>query len=128
MSTKIIVAAFGDGDASRDAVALSVELARAQRAELVIAGIWASPLGAGDSLYEGVVRREIERELQVLVGLVPGDVFAHTNVCGATSVVRGLHRIVGGHVRDVIVFSAVDLERHGHGNLALEAIQDAPCA
>jgi nucleotide-binding universal stress UspA family protein len=128
MSKNIIVAAFGDGEASRDAVALGIALARVEEAELVLAGIWASPLGAGDSLYEGVVRGQIERELGVLRELVPQDVHPRIAVRGATSVVRGLHRIVGGNHHDVLVFSAADLTRHGHGNLALEAIHDAPCA
>jgi nucleotide-binding universal stress UspA family protein len=128
MSKKIIVSVFGDGDASRDAVALGIELARAEQAEVLLAAIWASPLGAGDSLYEGVVRAEIERELHVLRELVPEDVHARTEVRGATSVVRGLHRVVSGNHHDVLVFSAADLARHGHGNLALEAIHDAPCA
>ncbi|HET8536055.1 MAG TPA: universal stress protein [Solirubrobacteraceae bacterium] len=128
MTKRIIVAAFGDGDASRDAVAFAIELARADQAELLLAGIWASPLGAGDSLYEGVVRGEIERELEVLRELVPQDVHVHIEVRGATSVVRGLHRLVAGNHHDVLVFSAADLTRHGHGNLALEAIHDAPCA
>jgi nucleotide-binding universal stress UspA family protein len=125
---KIIVAAFGDGDSSRDAVALGVELARAEHAQLVLAAIWASPLGAGDTLYEGVVRAEIERELDALRGLVPPDVPVHTSIHGATSVVRGLHRVVADNHEDILVFSAADLSRHGHGNLALEAIHDAPCA
>lgn len=128
MIKKTIVAAFGDGDASRDAVALGIELARAEQAELLLAAIWASPLGAGDALYESVVRREIERELHVLRGLVPDDIHVRTEVRGATSVVRGLHRVVAGNHHDVLVFSAADLTRHGHGNLALEAIHDAPCA
>jgi len=128
MTNKIIVATFGDGDASRDAVALGVELARAEQAEFLLAAVWASPLGAGDSLYEGVVRDEIERELHVLRELVPDDVHVRTEVRGATSVVRGLHRLVAGNDHDVLVFSAADLNRHGHGNLALEAIHDAPCA
>lgn len=128
MTKKIIVAAFGDGDASRDAVALGVELARAEQAELLLAGVWASPLGPGDSLYEGVVHEEIERELRVLRELVPEDLHVRIEVRGATSVVRGLHRIVAGNHHDVLVFSAADLKRHGHGNLALESVHDAPCA
>jgi nucleotide-binding universal stress UspA family protein len=128
MTEKIIVAAFGDGEAARDALDLGVELARAEQAELVLAAVWASPLGAGDSLYEGVVRSEIERELNVLRGLVPGDVHARIEIRGATSVVRGLHSVVADNHHDVLVFSAADLTRHGHGNLALEAIQGVPCA
>jgi nucleotide-binding universal stress UspA family protein len=128
MTERIIVAAFGDGEASRDALDLGVELARADHAELVLAAVWASPLGAGDSLYEGVVRSEIERELNVLRRFVPGDVHARMEIRGATSVVRGLHCVVAGNHHEVLVFSAADLTRHGHGNLALEAIHDAPCA
>ena len=128
MTSRTIVAAFGDDAASRDALALGIELARAQQGELLLTAIWASPLGAGDSLYEGVVRREIERELKVLRALVPDDVHVRTDVRGATSVLRGLHRVVWSHHHDTLVFSAADLDRHGHGNLALEMIHDAPCA
>jgi nucleotide-binding universal stress UspA family protein len=125
---KIVVATFGDGNPARDAVALGVELARVEGAQLVLAAIWASPLGAGDTLYEGLVRAEIERELKTLRDIVPSDVHARVVIHGATSVVRGLHRVVAGGHEDVLVFSAADLRRHGHGNLALEALHDAPCA
>jgi nucleotide-binding universal stress UspA family protein len=125
---QIIVAVIGDERASRDAMAYGIHLARAEQAQLVLAGVWESPLGAGDSLYEGVVRPEIERELQALCPLVPETMPVCTRILGATSIVRGLHRLVAEHTRDVIVFSAADLSRYGHGNLALEMLHDAPCA
>jgi nucleotide-binding universal stress UspA family protein len=125
---KIIVAVFGDGAASRDAIAFGIHLARAERAPLMLAAVWSSPLGAGDSLYEGVVLPEMERELAALRPLVPDTIPLRVRVIGATSVVRGLHRLVEGEGSDVIVFSAADLRHYGHGNLALEALHDAPCA
>jgi nucleotide-binding universal stress UspA family protein len=125
---RIIAAVFGDGNASRDAIAFGIHLARAEHAELLLAAISSSPLGAGDSLYEGVVHPEMERELRALRPLVPDTIAVRMRVLGATSVVRGLHRLVDETGTDVIVFSAADLRRSGHGNLALEALHDAPCA
>jgi nucleotide-binding universal stress UspA family protein len=125
---QIIVAVVGREDSARDAIAFAISLARAEGATLVLAGVWESPLGAGDSLYEGMVRPETERELGALRPLVPDTVPVRTRILGATSVVRGLHRIVDEHAGDVIVFSAADLRRYGHGNLALEMLHDAPCA
>ena len=128
MHKKIIVAVVGREETSRDAIAFAIHLARAEQAHLLLAGVWESPLGAGDSLYEGVVLPEIERELHALRPLVPETVSVRTTILGATSVVRGLHRLIAADGGDMLVFSAADLRRYGHGNLALEALHDAPCA
>ena len=128
MQKQTIVAVVGPERSARDAVAFGIHLARAESAQLVLAGVWESPLGAGDSLYAGVVLPELERELRALRPLVPDTVPVRTRTLGATSVVRGLHRIVSEDAGDMIVFSAGDLRRYGHGNLALEMLHDAPCA
>jgi nucleotide-binding universal stress UspA family protein len=128
VQNKVIVAVLGPEDTSRDAVAFGIHLARAEHAQLLLAAIWESPLGAGDSLYEGVVKAEMERVLRAVRPLVPDTIPVRTRILGSTSVVRGLHRLIGDEGSDVIVFSAADLRRYGHGNLALEALHDAPCA
>jgi nucleotide-binding universal stress UspA family protein len=125
---KIIVAVLGPEATSRDAVAFGIHLARAEDAQLLLAAIWESPLGAGDSLYEGVVMPAMEREMRAVRPLVPDTIPVRTRILGSTSVVRGLHRLIDEEGSDVVVFSAADLRRYGHGNLALEALHDAPCA
>jgi nucleotide-binding universal stress UspA family protein len=125
---KVIVAVLGPEDTSRDAVAFGIHLARAEHAQLVLAAVWESPLGAGDSLYAGIVMPAMELELHAVRALVPDTIPVRTRILGSTSVVRGLHRLIDEEGSDVVVFSAADLRRYGHGNLALEALHDAPCA
>lgn len=127
MHKRIIVAVFGDDAPSRDATALGVSLARIARAELTLAAIWSSPLGAGDLTYEMLVRGEIEREVGAMRKLVPSDVRVRTVVAGATSALRGLHRIAATRHDDVLVFSAGQLRHGTHRTLALDALHDAPC-
>ena len=128
MPRKVVVAVFGDDAASRDALALGVLLARVQGGELVLAASWASVIGRGGGAYGRAVREEVERVLEELGRLVPGDVPARTSAREASSALRALHELVDRDDDDVLVFSAADLKRRGRGNLALETLHDAPCA
>jgi nucleotide-binding universal stress UspA family protein len=128
MSKEVVVAVFEDDAAARDALALGVALARAQRGELVLAASFAEPLGRGGLAYGRLVRAAIQREFDRLRDLVPRDRDVRTSVHRAASPLRCLHHLVADGEDHVLVFSATDLERHGHGNLALETLHDAPCA
>lgn len=131
MIKTIVVAAHGDDDATRDAVALGARLARAMQARVVLAGIWVSPLGPGDGVYERAVRAEVERELKVLRAEIPSEVFSSLDIRGATSVVRGLQRVVEDTRADVLVVGPTHhgkLGRLTHGSVAVTAVHDAPCA
>ncbi len=127
----IVVAAHGDDDPSRDAVALGVALARAEGDEFVLAGIWASPLGPGDALYDRVFRAEVTRDLEALRATVPDDVQVETLVRGATSVTRGLHQVVAERDGAILVLGPSHLDRVARavrGDLVLAMVHDAPCA
>ena len=63
LSTTIMVATHGDDEPTRDALTLGVKLARLLDGDLVLAGVWASPLGQGDGLYEGLIKDPLDREL-----------------------------------------------------------------
>lgn len=131
MSKTIVVAAHGNDEQTQDALALGVRLARALRGQLVLAGIWVSPLGPGDGVYDRAVREEVERELAALRGEVPQDVPTSVDVRGATSVMRGLHQVVEDVGGDVLVMGPTHYGRVGrlaHGSVASSAIHDAPCA
>ncbi|MBI5103805.1 MAG: universal stress protein [Solirubrobacterales bacterium] len=131
MFRRIIVAAHGDDAPTRDALALAATFARAGGAEVLLAGVWASPLGAGDAVYEGVVRKEMEAELRRLRDELPEDLHARSEVRGSTSVVRGLHRIVDDEAGDLLVVGPSHLGRMSRalrGDVALGAVHDAPCA
>ncbi|WP_205697087.1 universal stress protein [Conexibacter sp. SYSU D00693] len=131
MTRQIVVATHGDDDPTRDALALGVDLARATGGSLVLAAIWCSPLGPGDAVYEIAVREELEREVAAVLAEVPDDVPATVEVRGATSVVRGLHRVVEDRHAAVLVLGPTHLGALGHalrGDLAVAAVHDAPCA
>jgi nucleotide-binding universal stress UspA family protein len=126
MRNRIVVAVFGNSQAARDAIALGARLAHARHAEIVLAAAWVALAGRGGSDYERRVRAMVEAELDTLRDLVPSGVPARTSAHGAPSVLHGLRRLVRAE-GDVLVFAAADLRRHGHGNLALETLHDAPC-
>lgn len=131
MRTQILVAVHGDDEPTRDAVALGVMLARRLEADLRLTGIWASPFGSSDGLVEGTVRSQIEHELVRLRRTVPDDVLTRTEVRGATSVVRGLHKVAARRHADILVLGS---GRHEHavrglrGDIVLSTTHDAPCA
>jgi nucleotide-binding universal stress UspA family protein len=131
MTPQLVVGIRSDDSASRDAVALGADLARLWGADVVLTGAWASPLGAGDTLYSGVVRKEIERELRVLRQAVPEDVYVTTEVRGSTSISRALHRASEAHHAEMLVLGPV------HGKVTapdaaahnlLTVVHDAPSA
>lgn len=127
----IVVAAHGDDRATADALALGIRVARSTKARIVLAGVWASPLGPGDGIYERVARTELEHELARVEATVPPDVPCTTEIRGATSVVRGLHGLVDEVAADLLVLGPTHLgsvARVALGDLAATAFQDAPCA
>jgi len=127
----IVVAARGEDDPTRDAVALAVLLARALHARVVLAGVVASPLWPGDGLYERAVRTELQQQLELVRETLPQDVASSVQVRGSTSVVRGLHRLAEELDADVLVLGPSHfgtLGRIARGDVALTTLHDAPCA
>lgn len=131
MSTTIMVATHGDDEPTRDALTLGVQLARLLEGDLVLAGVWASPLGQGDGLYEGLVKEPLQLELRELRATVPDDVSTRTKIQGSTSVVRGLHKVAAEQHADVLVLGPSRLHKGARafrGDVALGIAHDAPCA
>lgn len=131
MSTTILVATHGDDEPTRDALTLGVQLARLLEGDLLLAGVWASPLGQGDGLYEGLIKDPLQRELRDLRSAVPDDVSTRTTIQGSTSVVRGLHKVAAEHHADVLVLGPSRLHKGARafrGDVALGIAHDAPCA
>jgi nucleotide-binding universal stress UspA family protein len=127
----IVVAAHGDDRPSRDALALGIALARAEHAPILLAGIWASPLGPGDALYGCLISAEMRKDLQALRARIPADVATETLVQGSTSVTRGLHKVVGERDGAILVLGPSHLGRVARavrGDTVLALIHDAPCA
>ncbi len=129
MFRKIVLAARGDDALSRDGLALAAALADGQT-ELVIAGIWISPLGAGDALYANAVEGQLERELERLRTAAPDGLFTRVRVAGSTSLARGLHQLLEHEGADLLVVGpAGDADtRAGGPELALGLLHDCPCA
>jgi nucleotide-binding universal stress UspA family protein len=128
---KIAVAVHHADDEARHALALAVELARATGAELVLAGVWVSPLGPGVDVYETAVQREAYREAEIIAKGVPASVPHTILVRGATSVPRALHELVASAGVDLLVLGRSQqgrLRRMIHGDVALSVLHDAPCA
>ena len=111
MTAKIIVAAHGDDESSRSAVALGCELADAYDGELVLAGLWVSPLGAGDGLFELFIRDGIKRELEQLATTVPAGISCRRLVKGTHSLMSGLSREAQELAADFIVFGPAHVAR-----------------
>jgi nucleotide-binding universal stress UspA family protein len=130
VTPKLVVGIRSDDVQAEDAVALGVDLARLWNAHLVLTGAWASPLGAGDALYAGVVCSEIERELEQLRKKIPDDVFVTTEVRGSTSISRALHRAAEVHHAEMLVLGPVreELPYVGASPAHLTVIHDAPTA
>jgi len=129
MFRRIVLAARGDDTRSRDALALAIALA-GPHTELVIAGVWVSPLGAGDALYANSVEGQLERELERLREAAPEGLFTRVHVAGSTSPARGLHHLVERERADLLVVGPADPEqRRADGpDLALGLLHDCPCA
>jgi nucleotide-binding universal stress UspA family protein len=128
---RIIVVAAGRESRGRDALALGVTLARLRDARLLLAGVYVSPYGAGQGLYETVLAEETARELELLRADVPADVEAECSVVGSTSVARGLHTVVADVGAETLVIGPSHLgtaARALRGDVALQAMQAAPCA
>lgn len=131
MSKTIVVASHGDDGPTRDALALGITLAQALDGQLILAGMWASPLGPGDGLYAVTVGGRIEEELAALKKRVPAGIFTTTATGGATSIVRSLHKLAAKRHADILVVGPSHLSttaRAFRGNIALGAAHDAPCA
>ncbi len=130
MFRKIVLAARGDDAHSRDGLALAASLA-SEATELVIAGIWISPLGAGDALYANAVEGQLERELERLRAAAPNGLFTRVHVAGSTSPARGLHHLLEHEHADLLVLGPAgrDDDAHAAGpDLALGLLHDCPCA
>jgi nucleotide-binding universal stress UspA family protein len=130
-ASRIIVVAAGRESRGRDALALGVALARLRDARLLLAGVYVSPFGAGQGLYESVLSEETARELELLRAHVPAGVEAACRVVGATSIGRGLHAAAADAGGETLVIGPSHLgpaARALRGDVALQAIQGAPCA
>lgn len=131
MYAKIAVAVHHADDEARQALALALPLAQASGAELVLAAVWISPLGPGVDLYETAIRREAQREAEVIAEGVPAGTRHRIVVRGATSVPRALHEVVASTGADLLVLGRSQhgrLARVVHGDVALSVLHDAPCA
>jgi nucleotide-binding universal stress UspA family protein len=128
MFRKLVLAARGDDAGSRDGLALAAALA-GEDAEVVIAGLWISPLGAGDGLYGGAVAEQLEHELERLRANAPAGLFTRIHVGGSTSQARGLHHLLDREHADLLVVGPSGAEGgHGGADLALGLLHDCPCA
>ena len=130
MFRKIVLAARGDDALSRDGLALAAALA-GERTELVIAGFWVSPLGAGDALYANAVEGQLERELERLRTAAPDGLFTRVHVAGSTSPARGLHHLLEHEHADLLVVGPAGDAAHAPAagaDLALGLLHDCPCA
>jgi len=130
MFRKIVLAARGDDARSRDGLALAAALA-GEQTELIIAGIWISPLGAGDALYANAVEAQLEHELERLRSAAPDGLFTRVHVAGSTSPARGLHHLLEHEHADLLVIGPAPGDHEGHAagpDLALGLLHDCPCA
>jgi len=126
-----MVATHGDDEPTRDALTLGVKLARLLDGDLVLAGVWASPLGQGDGLYEGLIKDPLDRELRQMRAAVPDDISTRLKIQGSTSVVRGLHKVADEQHADILVLGPSRLHKGARafrGDVALGIAHDAPCA
>lgn len=130
MNPPVVVAIRIDDAMARDALALGVELARLRNTSLILAGVWASPLGAGDLMYSDLVRTETERELRAMRKEVPDRIFTRVEVRGSTSIGRALELTVEAHDARTLVLGPNHIHQAGSrvaSKLALSVIHDAPC-
>ena len=127
---KIVIGIQGAADASRDALALAIDLARGRSPELVLVRVWVSPLGPGQGHYDRALKADAERELRLAVEGVPDAIPVRTDVRGSTSILRGLHAAVEDHKAELLVLGPSHLGRAARslrGDFALGVLHDAPC-
>ncbi len=129
MFRKIVLAARGDDALSRDGLALAAALA-GDRTELVIAGVWVSPLGTRDALYANAVEGRLEQALERLRSAAPDGLSTRVHVAGSTSPARGLHQLLEHEHADLLVVGPAGEQdaRAAGADLALGLLHDCPCA
>jgi nucleotide-binding universal stress UspA family protein len=125
-----IIAALAHDDEAREAVALAVNLARADGAPLILAGVYVAAPGPGSKGYTDAVRPEVEAELQAAARGVPEDVSCTVRVIGSSSVVRGLHELAEETEAALLVLGpshVTGVVRAMAGDVTLGAVHTAPC-
>ena len=130
MARRTIVVGAGRDDRARDALALAGSLAPLEDARLVLAGVYRSAL-VGDGLLDAVLHEERTDELERLRAALPDPGGAELRVLGSSSTVRGLHAVVEETGAGLLVLghsTLGDVARALRGDIALGAIQAAPCA
>lgn len=129
MPSTIVVAAYGDDQPSRDAVAFARRLAALgdDQARLVLAGVHVTyPLG--DDTYDRAMSGRLERDLRAMADDLALD--ATVEAVWASSVATGLHDVAERADAALLVLGS---SRHGHlgrllhGDPALAVLQHAPC-
>lgn len=117
---RTIVVAAGEHRPLHDAFALGVALARPRGAEVVLTHV---AIGGQDP--------PVPARLTELATEHPVDVPARAVAVSAPSISAGLHRVVTENHADVLVLGAShvgSVTRAMHGDVALGAVRDAPCA
>lgn len=131
MVDHILVAVRADDDSARDALALGADLAGALGAQLHAGGVWVDPPTIGDDGHRWELDRWMSQTVDAAIADLPGGVTVDARTLGAPSVNRGLRRLVDIVDADLLVFGPSHLGRIGRalrGDVALHALQDAPCA
>lgn len=117
---RTIVVAAGEHRPLHDALALGVALARPRGAEVALVHV---EIGGQDP--------PVPARLTELAADHPVDVPVHAIAVSAPSITAGLHRVVTEEHAEVLVVGSSHvgpLTRAVRGDVALDAVRDAPCA